>query len=168
MLRKRNDDARSRTRQIWGYIYTPYCLSVFSCILRFIPTHWCESKIECGCATVRKLSPSVRLHTILFYHRRVVLNGKNFILISQFKSDLAFQCSWKRLKPLGNPPYLPPQRPFCSVLGSMSVYQIFLNCQSLNDLRVWIYDLCTLITWLWNDAFLPADVRQWVDEKTSV
>ena len=33
-------------------------------------------------------------------------------------------------------------------LGSMSIHQLFLNCQSLNDLRVRIYDLGTLTTWL--------------------
>ena len=37
-----------------------------------------------------------------------------------------------------------------SVLGSMSVYQIFRNCQCLNDSRVLIYDSDTLTTWLWN------------------
>ena len=32
-----------------------------------------------------------------------------------------------------------------SLLGYMSVYQIFLNCQCLNDfIRVWTYDLGTL------------------------
>ena len=32
------------------------------------------------------------------------------------------------------------------MLGSMSVYQIFLNRQCLNDLRVRTYDLGTVIT----------------------
>ena len=38
----------------------------------------------------------------------------------------------------------------------MSVYQIFGNCHCLNALRVWIYDLGTLITWLSNYSKEPA------------
>ena len=39
-------------------------------------------------------------------------------------------------------------------LGSMSVYQILRNCQCLNGLRVRIYDLGTLTTWLLSHVLL--------------
>ena len=41
------------------------------------------------------------------------------------------------------------------VLGSMSLCQIFRNCQCLGDLRVRIYDLGTLTTWFTHD--LPSE-----------
>ena len=40
-------------------------------------------------------------------------------------------------------PWAPDQT---SVLGSMSVCQIFRNCQCLNDFQVWTYDLDPLTT----------------------
>ena len=55
-------------------------------------------------------------------------------------------------------PKLPTnQKPdYTSVLGSMSVYQIFRNCQCFNDLRVWTYDLCTLTTWFLHQLKIAA------------
>ena len=40
------------------------------------------------------------------------------------------------------------------LLGSMSVYQIFQNCRCSNDLRVRIYGLGTLTTWLYIPLFI--------------
>ena len=50
--------------------------------------------------------------------------------------------------------YYPRAPDHTSVLGSMSVYQIFRNCQCLDNLRVRIYDLGTLTTWLYNTVEL--------------
>ena len=45
-----------------------------------------------------------------------------------------------------NDAYYPRAPEHTTVLGSMSVYQIFRNCQYLNDVRIRTYDLGTLTT----------------------
>ena len=43
-----------------------------------------------------------------------------------------------------------------SVLGFMSVYQIFRYCQCLNDLRIWAYDLGVLTSGVSGEFFIQS------------
>ena len=49
--------------------------------------------------------------------------------------------------------YYPRAPDHTSFSGSMTVYQIFQNCQCLNDLRVRTFDMGTLAIWLYIDHY---------------